>query len=176
MLLKIFNHNAVGGVIGVFNARHNPAQPPVAIAGALRPSDVEELAGDRFAVWAHNAQTLTVQRHHDALPLSLKPLEFEVFTIVPIMAGLAPIGLADMFNSGGAVLSHTTDPATHTLAIRTGGDGSRTAPRFLAWSEKKPKRVVVEGKPTAFTFDKPTGALELKLPPTRDVCHVTIMY
>ncbi|MEI8195303.1 MAG: Sip1-related alpha-galactosidase [Phycisphaerae bacterium] len=174
VLLKIFNHNSHGGVVGVFNARYNPEQPEAAIAGSLRPADVEELAGERFAVWAHNAQTLTVMRHHDELPLSLKPLEFEVFTIVPIEAGLAPIGLADMFNSGGAVLYHYIDPdaTTHGLGIRSGG----AAANFRAWSEKKPKRVLVEGDPTAFTFDKSSGVLRLKLPAGLEVCHVTVMY
>ena len=179
MLLKIFNHNATGGVVGVFNARHNPERPHAAIAGALRPTDVEAFVGERFAVWAHNAQTLQVMNRHDETALALKPLEFEVFTIVAIHAGLAPIGLADMFNSGGAVLYHDASPdsATHVLGIRTGREGCGGAgPTFLAWSERKPKRVLVEGAATPFTFDRSTGALTLQISPGRQVCRMTITF
>ena len=177
VLLKIFNHNATGGVVGVFNARHNPERPNAAIAGTLRPADVEELVGERFAVWAHNAQTLQVMSRQDETPVALKPLEFEVFTIVPIQAGLAPIGLSEMFNSGGVVLYHDMGPdaATHVLGLRTGREGcSGAGPTFLAWSENKPKRVLVEGAAIPFTFDRSTGALRLQLSPGRQACRVTI--
>ena len=75
-----------------------------AISGVVSPADVEGLAGERFAVYAHHLGQCRALNRHEQWGLALPPLNGEVFTIVPIENGVAPIGLADMLNSAGALL------------------------------------------------------------------------
>ena len=42
----------------------------------------------------------------------LTPHQFEVFTIIPIEQGIAPIGLIDWFNSSGAVVQKGAQAAS----------------------------------------------------------------
>ena len=157
VLLKIWNRNGDAGVVGVFNARYGEAGAEVPpIAGAVRPSDVPGLLGERFAVYAHGARELRVLGRDEPWELTLPQLAFEVFTVVPIEDGVAPVGLADMFNSAGAILKNGRDAAgAYEIELRGGG-------RFLAWSDRAPMSVEVDGCPTAFSFD--AHRLETNLP------------
>jgi len=189
VLLKIFNHNKVGGVVGVFHAKYGadplklpenpgmatkPAEKPAApISTLIKPSDIEGpcLAGDKFAIYAHNAQSLGVYGADQGWPITLKQLDYELFTVMPIVGGLAPIGLKDFFNSGGAVQSHTVAAdGQHQITLRTGGG----AVRFLAWAKKKPKSVGTNTKGAAFAFDDETGALEVKIPAGESTVLLTV--
>jgi len=157
-LLKIFNHNLEAGVVGVFNARHHDeAAARRTIAGQVRPADVEGLAGASFAVYAHNARTLTRCPREEAVSVSLPEGGFELYTIVPIAGGIAPIGLTDMFNSAGAITAKGADAAGHyTVALRAGGP-------FLAWCAQPPAAVLVDGQSASFAYDPATGALTVDL-------------
>ncbi|BBN06277.1 raffinose synthase [Marchantia polymorpha subsp. ruderalis] len=125
-LLKIWNLNLFGGVVGAFNCQgagwckvnkknaiHDTA--PKAITGSVHASDVDSLAkvavdgwkGD-CVVYTHRGGELIRLPRGAAIPLTLKVLEFEIFSISPIKTlapGMffAPIGLINMFNSGGAI-------------------------------------------------------------------------
>lgn len=196
VLLKIFNRNAVGGVVGVFNARyfedaassaesgaaalqesasasaHAPSgsRPPDgagSIKGVISPDDVEGLSGERFAVYAHNARELRVLRRGEQWPVALARLTFEIFTAAPIEDGIAPIGLPEMFNSGGAVTAAGFDArGDYRIALRAGG-------KFLAWCHCPPDAVSVGGEAAAFAYDAATGALTMDLPGT-GACEVVI--
>lgn len=159
VLLKIFNRNDEGGVIGAFNGRYDAETELSPVAGRISPADVDGLEGERFAVYAHYAKELLVLARDDAWEFTLPSLTAEVFTIAPIVQGVAPIGLADMFNSGGAVLAFSGDetPNVCDLVVRGGG-------RFLAWCEKSPQQVWVDGVEANFAYTASTNALEFTLP------------
>lgn len=158
VLLKIWNRNGAAGIVGVFNARSGEAGAEVSpIAGAVRPSDVSGLHGERFAVLAHGSQDLRVLGRDEPWDLTLPPLGFEVFTISPIEDGIAPLGLGDMFNSAGAVSGKSWDAAgAYEMTLRGGG-------RFLAWSERVPIRAEVDGDAADFSFDGDTHRLEIAI-------------
>lgn len=160
VLLKIFNHDERAGVLGVFNARYHAEEAErVTLSGQVCPADVEGLAGERFASYAHNAQTLTCGVRDAALPVTLPELTFEIFTIVPIEHGVAPIGLTDKFNSAGAITAKDADPrGGYFLALRDGGD-------FLAWCAETPSEVRVDDAPVPFNYDAATGALRVTVSP-----------
>ena len=159
VLLKIFNTNACSGVVGVFNARYgeNGAELPP-IEGALRPSDVAGIEGERFAVYAHNAEEMRVLDLDGEWPLSLSPLEFEVFTISPIQDSIAPIGLTDMYNSGGVV----TGRKGNCFSVKAGG-------RFTALCEVKPTEVALNEQPVAYSWDSETGLMSVDMPEGGDL-------
>jgi len=141
--LKVWNRNAVGGVLGLFNIQgaswdravrqfRQAHSFPTVLAHA-HPSDVEGLRSSvgRYAVWSNMRQTLTVLGPNDEFEAALAPQAYDVLTISPVIrlrgvAGsgeeqgmFAAVGLAEMFNGGGAVLSCTAGggvlPSLQTL-------------------------------------------------------------
>lgn len=157
-LFKIFNFNPPGGgVIGAFNCGNNPAasQP---VHGEAKVNDVHGLVGEDFAVFQHQEGSLQRVTRADRLPLALRELEFEIFTLSPIHNGFAAIGLADKFNSGGCVTAvRQTDPKRVEVDLRDGGE-------FLAWSKDSPQTVSMDGKKLDFRFDPKTNALRVTVP------------
>ncbi|KAL3693764.1 hypothetical protein R1sor_007415 [Riccia sorocarpa] len=137
-LLKIWNMNLFGGVIGAFNCQgagwckinkknsiHETA--PMAVTGSVSATDVHFLAkvaeddwkGDCI-LYSHRGEELTRLPRGATIPLTLKALEFEIFTVSPLKSlapGMffAPIGLINMFNSGGAIDSLAYEVLDHDL-------------------------------------------------------------
>ena len=59
-LLKIYNTNIVGGIVGAFNCSYNPKKS-VSIQNVVAASDIEGLQGDSFAVYRYSNGELSVQ-------------------------------------------------------------------------------------------------------------------
>jgi raffinose synthase len=157
-LLKIWNRNGPAAVVGVFNARFSASHGErVVLSGVVGPGDVPGFTAARYACYAHRAASLEVLVAHAQLPVTLGEREFELFTIVPIDRGFAPIGLADKLNSAGAVARIAwTGERNCELVVRDGGD-------FLAWSESAPTRLDVDGRPADFDYDVRVGSLRVAL-------------
>ncbi|KAL5985742.1 putative galactinol--sucrose galactosyltransferase 6 [Asimina triloba] len=126
-LLKIWNMNKYTGVLGAYNCQgaawstvekknvfhHTQAE---VLTGAVRGRDVHLLSqaatdsqwnGDCI-VYSHSGGNLVRLPRDASLPVSLKVLQHDIFTISPIKVlapgfSFAPVGLVDMFNAGGAI-------------------------------------------------------------------------
>ncbi|XP_058008938.1 probable galactinol--sucrose galactosyltransferase 6 isoform X1 [Hevea brasiliensis] len=126
-LLKIWNMNKYTGVLGVYNCqgaawnrveRKNTFHQTKyeAITGAIRSRDVHLIAeaatdsswnGDSV-IYGHRTGELTTLPYNVSMPVSLKVLEHDMFTVTPIKVlalgfSFAPFGLIDMYNAGGAI-------------------------------------------------------------------------
>lgn len=170
VLYKIFstNEHPSGRVcsvaLGVFNCRYAPATPeakPLApISGTVAITDVPAGIGgnaERYVYWAHNTRKLTVCKRGEGVPVTLASLTAEVFTIVPVDHDLAAIGLIEMFNAGGAVVSAGYEtPGTYTVRLRAPG-------RFGAYAAAKPKSVEVNGKAADFGYDAASKLLTIDI-------------
>ncbi len=194
VLLKIFNRNwseLRGGVVGVFNARyHAPDQPPTAgdaanvdkvslsdiaapnavvqeeasMAGYVSPSDIDGIPGEQYVVFRHSTGECRVLNLEERWQFELPALTGDVFTTASIRDGFAPVGLADMYNSGGAILQCgflKTIGAQQRISLRVRGEG-----RFLAWSEKRPATILIDDNSQPFTYSEETHRLEFQLPLT----------
>ncbi|KAJ8431417.1 hypothetical protein Cgig2_004449 [Carnegiea gigantea] len=180
-LMKIWNLNKLAGVLGVFNCqgagiwplKHNPLDTiPEVLSGHVSPNDVEfleEVAGDNWhgdcAVYAFSSGSLTSVPRRGKLGVSLRVLTCEIYTICPIRVfdkaiQFAPIGLLNMYNSGGAVeaLSSTTDHDGCSIKIKMRGCG-----QFGAYSSIKPRNCTIDRKIEEFTYSAEDGLLKLKL-------------
>ncbi|KNA07604.1 hypothetical protein SOVF_170300 [Spinacia oleracea] len=182
-LMKIWNLNKLSGIIGVFNCQGAGNWPlkdssvdtivPEVISGQVSPNDVEfleEVAGDNWhghcAVYAFNSGTLTKVPNNGKMEVSLGILTCELYTICPIMVcdeavEFAPIGLLDMYNSGGAVdaLSSAIGPDGCIAKIKVHGCG-----RFGAYSSTKPRYCTVDNtKKEEFTYSQEDGLLTMML-------------
>ncbi|XP_027358745.1 probable galactinol--sucrose galactosyltransferase 2 [Abrus precatorius] len=180
-LLKIWNMNILTGVIGVFNCQGAGSWPlkslksapsHITISGKVRPLDVEflqEVAGENWngdcVVYAFNAGLLSKLSSRGKLEVSLETLQCEIYTVSPIRVfghdvQFAPIGLLDMYNSGGAVEALDCTMDVSQCIIKTKGRGCG---RFGVYSNVRPKRCVVDMKEEEFSYNLEDGLLTIKL-------------
>ncbi|KAG0513057.1 hypothetical protein BDA96_10G068200 [Sorghum bicolor] len=199
-LLKIWNMNKFTGVLGVYNCQgaawssvekkntfHHTGTE--ALTCGIKGSDVHliseaatdpEWNGD-CTVYRHADGDLTVLPYGAALPVSLEVLEHDILTVSPIKDlapgfRFAPIGLVDMFNSGGAVEGLTY----HLLGgakLLDGGNGSASGSeavglvcmevkgcgRFGAYSSVRPRKCMLGSAQLEFSYDSSSGLVVLQL-------------
>ncbi len=156
VLLKVFNVNVAGGVLGVFHCGFAKEGSPK-LSGVLRASDVHGLAGDRFAIYAHYSAMLRAITRDEPISVTLAEGQAEVYTIVPIEHGVAAIGLADKLNSGGAIVRAAWRENAYELELVDGGD-------CVLFAESAPVGVHSNGSAVAFAFDSHTHLLRVTLP------------
>jgi raffinose synthase len=157
-LLKIWNRCGAAGVVGVFHAGHSvdPAAGRV-LHGRVAPSDVPGL-GVPVACFAHRERTLEILGPGEDRSVALGEREWELFTMTPVVHGLAVIGLADKLNSAGAIERQTWSGERECqISLRDGGE-------FLAWSEVAPATVLVDRRSVGFAFDAAAHVLRVHVP------------
>jgi raffinose synthase len=165
--LKVFNRNAVTGVIGVFNCRAG-AQAPT-ISASLRPADVVGLSGELFAVYAHTLAEVRVLAREAVWTIDLAPMNFEIFTITAIEHGVAPLGLIEMFNSGGAIIEAGFNPrGEYEMLVHAGG-------KIAIWCAQPPKQVWLDEQPTAYEYQTATSLLYTQADQASPTIHVRII-
>ncbi|HEX2950497.1 MAG TPA: Sip1-related alpha-galactosidase, partial [Armatimonadota bacterium] len=169
VLLKIFNMNGDAGVIGVFNCRYHAEEDErVALEGTVCPQDVDGIAGETFVIYAHTTGALTQCSSTETVAVTLPELAYEIVTIVPIAEGIAPIGLADKFNSAGAIIDKGIDAAgNYAVMLRDGG-------HFVAWCDAAPIGIVIDGCSVPFTYDAATNMLSVTIEHA-GLCTMTIV-
>ncbi len=128
-LFKIFNHNVCSGVVGIFNMQHEGSEP---LSCTVDGRDIDGFPQGDYAVYLHNQR----QMYQNQAPVSLKPREYEVATIAKIENGIAPIGLAEKFNSGGTVESAGWQGELYSIVPKDDGT-------LLLYCEKTPKSVLI---------------------------------
>jgi len=159
VLLKVFNYNRDCAVIGVFNANYHTNQnEQSAIEGTVSPSDAPDLKGTQFAAFAQHSGRMWLCASNEPAPVKLNEGEWEIISYAPVDRGLAVLGLADKFNSAGAVTQKKWNAdGSCAIQLRDGGD-------FLAWSANAPASVEAGGKSVPFRYDAATRRLSVALP------------
>ncbi|XP_068635738.1 probable galactinol--sucrose galactosyltransferase 6 [Aristolochia californica] len=210
-LLKIWNMNKYTGVLGVYNcqgAAWNTVEKKntfhqagsEALTAAVRARDVHLISeaavdpnwnGD-CAVYRHSDGDLIRLPDRAAMPISLKVLEHEIFTLSPIKAlapgfEFAPLGLIKMYNAGGAIigLKYQIEESAALSELASGyvseasleqrlkNRSSRAVAtvtvevkgrgRFGSYSSVKPRKCSVGSKAVDFGYDSLSGLLSLSL-------------
>ncbi|KAJ4968736.1 hypothetical protein NE237_015437 [Protea cynaroides] len=200
-ILKIWNLNKFGGVIGTFNcqgAGWDPKEKRIKgysecykpMTGSLHVNDVEwdqrkEAAemgrAEEYAVYLNQAEELSLfTPRADAIHVTIQPSSFEIFSFVPIKklgstTKFAPIGLTNMFNSGGTMqeLEYYESPVEISVKMKVKGGG-----KFLAYSSGSPKKCCLYGNEVSFEWSA-DGKLNLDLPWTKEcggISEVCILY
>ncbi|CAL4945019.1 unnamed protein product [Urochloa decumbens] len=187
-LLKIWNVNKCTGVVGVFNCQgagwcrvtkktrvHDAA--PGTLTGTVRADDVDAISsiagagwdgdGGEVVVYAHRSKDLIRLPRGATLPVTLKVLEYELFHVSPVKpvapgVAFAPVGLLDMFNSGGAVEECECEAGAGdggVVRLRVRGCG-----RFGAYCSRRPARCALDAAEVEFGYDADTGLVEIDIP------------
>lgn len=101
----------------------------------------------------------------DPIQFTIQPSTFEIFSFVPVMKlrgsiKFAPIGLTNMFNSGGTIqeLEYKASDAGYGAHIKVKGGGN-----FLAYSSGTPKKCLLNGANVGFEWSA-DGKLALSIP------------
>ncbi|KAI3464163.1 hypothetical protein Pfo_020826 [Paulownia fortunei] len=193
-LLKIWNWNKLIGVVGVFNCQgagswpmkqapestENSTPSATSITGRVSPLDVEfleDIAGENWsgdcAIYAFNSGSLSTVPKSKTVEVSLNVLQCEIFTVSPIKVfnediRFAPIGLINMYNSGGAVEECIFKD---TITIKARGSGL-----FGAFSSIKPSSCKVDKKDEDFTYNSENGLLTINLKSDSSFKEIEIVY
>ncbi|KAK7396982.1 hypothetical protein VNO78_18146 [Psophocarpus tetragonolobus] len=180
-VLKIWNFNKYGGVIGAFNCQGAGWDPKVkkirgfpecykTISGTVHVTEVEwdqkkEAAhmgkAEEYVVYLNQTEELHFMTpKSEPLQFTIKPSTFELYNFVPVeklgrSIKFAPIGLTNMFNSGGTIQELNYVEKGAKLKVKGGG-------RFLAYSSESPKKFQLNGSDAAFQW-LPDGKLTLNL-------------
>jgi hypothetical protein len=84
--------------------------------------------------------------------------KWEIVSFAPVENGVAVLGLADQFNSTGAIIKkHWRGQSKLTVTLRDGGE-------FVAWCEQSPKEISEAKDKLEFAFDPVTGKLACPVP------------
>ncbi|XP_022953244.1 stachyose synthase-like [Cucurbita moschata] len=190
-VLKIWNLNKYGGIIGAFNCQgagwdrkekrikgHPECYKP--ISTTVHVNDVEwdqkpETApmgnSVEYIVYLNQAEEiLHTTPKSKPLELTLQPSTFELFNFTPIKKldsniKFAPIGLTNMFNSSGTIQHLKYNKNGVELKVKGGGN-------FLAYSSGSPKKCISNGMEVEFEWDS-KGKLSLDLPWMEEVGGVS---
>ncbi|XBJ28219.1 hypothetical protein VPH35_005358 [Triticum aestivum] len=171
-VLKMWNLNKFGGVIGAFNcqgAGWDPAERRIrghahcykAVTGEVHPTDVEWGQREETAAMADAAE-FAVYKHHsgelflmtpqsEPIHFTLQPSSYEIFTFAPVtpVAGgatqFASVGVVDMLNCGGTIAHVGGDGAEVMVKVKGAG-------RLVVYSSARPERCTVDGSEAAFEW------------------------
>ncbi|KAF9688178.1 hypothetical protein SADUNF_Sadunf02G0170100 [Salix dunnii] len=200
-ILKIWNFNKYGGVIGAFNcqgAGWDPKEQRIRgysecytlMSGSVHVTDIEwdqkkEAAqmreAEEFIVYLTQAEELLhASPKSEAIQITVQPSSFEIFSFVPIKKlgtsiHFAPIGLTNMFNSGGTIqeLEYFDSEAETRVKIEVKGGGD-----FLSYSNASPKKGFLNGAEVAFHW-LDNGKLTLNFPwneTAGGISHVVFLF
>ncbi|XP_019154545.1 PREDICTED: probable galactinol--sucrose galactosyltransferase 2 isoform X1 [Ipomoea nil] len=207
-LLKIWNVNKCTGVVGVFNCQgagwcrvakktriHDTS--PGTLTGSVQATDVDSIAQIASPDWSGDTVIYTYRSGEivrlpkgASLPVTLGVLEYELFHISPLKdiapnISFAPIGLLDMFNSGGAVEKYEVHlvsdkpehvdgevvssevptclsenrPPTATISLTVRGCG-----RFGIYTSQRPLKCSLDGAITDFNYNTDNGLVIISIP------------
>eukprot|EP00884_Botryococcus_braunii_P019916 jgi/Botrbrau1/6608/Bobra.0189s0035.1 len=189
-LLKVWNVNRVGGVIAVFNTQGAcwsratrmytiVSKRVPTLETVVRVSDIPLLQGMRgtsasgtFVVWSDHQQSATVLSPSSPLPVTLGQGESDLLTFMPLVEEgtlrFAPIGLINMLNAGGAVLSSSIGDSTSTAEGKSRGTllnvKVRGSGHFAAFSSVVPSSVKVNGSMAEFHYASADQMCTLDIP------------
>lgn len=155
--MKIYSRCGNAFMLGAFNARVGTSSSPgPELTTTLGPGDVPGLGAGRFACYFHVAQRLELVHHAEQRTLTLAERQFELVTLVAVADGFAAIGLVEKFASQAAIGELTGAHGGYELTLRDGGT-------FLAWCERRPVAVEVDGRAASFDYDAAARALRVPL-------------
>ncbi|KAH6811206.1 stachyose synthase [Perilla frutescens var. frutescens] len=196
-ILKIWNFNKYGGVIGAFNcqgAGWDPKEQRIKgysqcykpLTGSVHVTNLEwdqkaEAAklgeAEEYAVYLTESEKLVLTTpESDPISVTLQPSTFEIFSFVPIKklgqdAKFAPIGLTNLFNSGGTIQGLVYDESLAKIEVK--GEGL-----FLAYSSIAPKKSYVNGAEVVFKWSG-DAKLEVSIPWYQEcggISNLTFLY
>ncbi|KAE8721076.1 Galactinol--sucrose galactosyltransferase [Hibiscus syriacus] len=196
-MLKIWNLNKYTGVLGLFNcqgggwcreSRRNESAPQFsAMVGCFAsPKDIEWSNRKRpvpassagiFAVYMYQNRKLTLMKSSDKVEISLEPFNYELLTVSPVTMlprkniRFAPIGLVNMLNSGGAILSMVLEDDENVARVGVKGSGE-----MRVYASEKPMVCKIDGTPVEFEYNEQMITANVPWPDSSSLSTVEYLF
>lgn len=109
---------------------------------------------EAFALYLFQEKKLLIMNPTDNIQIKLEPFNFELITVASITQfgpkgiQFAPIGLANMLNTGGAIQSIRLDDETNSLTVGLKGSGE-----MRLYASQKPTACRINGVDTPFIYE-----------------------
>nr|BAF00996.1 putative raffinose synthase or seed imbibition protein [Arabidopsis thaliana] len=186
-ILKIFNFNKFGGVIGTFNCQGAGWSPEehrfkgykecyTTVSGTVHVSDIEwdqnpeaagsqvTYTGDYLVYKQQSEEILFMNSKSEAMKITLEPSAFDLLSFVPVTelvssgVRFVPLGLINMFNCVGTVQDMKVT-GDNSIRVDVKGEG-----RFMAYSSSAPVKCYLNDKEAEFKWEEETGKLSFFVP------------
>eukprot|EP00798_Chlamydomonas_sp_ICE-L_P015606 gene15606-21711_t len=173
---SVWNINAYCGVVGVFNLQGSSwdrvrrkffihDEKPGPLSTTVRPSDIgtwtSTSSSSKFVAYSSSSGQMTCLDLKKGLSVALDGADADVITFAPLSeangVSFSPIGLSNMYNSGGAVLSCYSSGTGFRVSLRGAG-------HFLMYCSTTPSTVSCDGFPLSSSYDEVTCALLVDIP------------
>lgn len=118
-----------------------------------------------FAVYMFKDEKLKLLKCTETIEVSLEPFSFELMTVSPVMVipknsiQFAPIGLVNMLNSGGSIMSLEFDEEKNLVRIGVRGHGE-----MRVFASEKPISCMIDGEAVKFDYDDSMVMLHVPWP------------
>jgi raffinose synthase len=155
-LIKIFNRNKTGHVLGIFNTAYDESGAAER-SGSYAVADVVPLRNSTadFVMVRHSDQSAQRVNASDTFEITLPALGYELLTISEIRDGFAPIGDQGLFNSGGVIQGWDSHKEVQSVELKS-------CRKFCAFSERSPRQVMAEG--VAVDFERDASMIRVNFP------------
>ena len=117
--------------------------------GRLSPSDVQGIKGEKFAVYEQFSKKLMVLDRNATFPVRLSGWKVQLYSVVPVKNGFAPIGLINKYVSPATVIATKVEPGRAMVTLAEMG-------AFAAYCEHKPAQIKLNGSTISaqlYTYD-----------------------
>ncbi|MEO6328107.1 MAG: Sip1-related alpha-galactosidase [Ginsengibacter sp.] len=122
------------GLLGVWNA----ADADI-VEGSIKPADVRNLKGNDFVLYEYFSQSLKTAKRNDSFSLKLNRLGYQLYYVVPVINGLAALGLTNKYNAPATILKEEWSSNKVTIVLYEGG-------MFKAYCNKRSLKITLNGK------------------------------
>ncbi|KAK7266053.1 hypothetical protein RIF29_18692 [Crotalaria pallida] len=199
-MLKIWNLNKYTGVIGVFNCqgggwfretRSNKCASEFSHSVTTKTNikDIEWNTGKNpisiegvqlFALYFSQAKKLVLSSPSDSEEISLEPFNFELITVSPVtflhgksssVVQIAPIGLVNMLNNGGAIQSFAIDEAKNSVEVGVRGKGE-----MRVFASEKPSTCRIDEKEVDFEYEGSMVVIQVPWPNSSKLSNVEYIF
>ncbi|CAM8976127.1 unnamed protein product [Rhodiola kirilowii] len=194
-MLKIWNYNKFTGVIGAFNCqgggwsreeRTNRAFPEFcrAVSSTICPTEIEWNSGPNpisieniqtFAMYSFHTKKLILAKPTDTISITLEPFTFELVTVSPVTTlpnssiQFAPIGLANMLNSGGSIQTLELKDSSVKVGVRGAGE-------LRVYASEKPRGCRVGGEDVEFVYEEQMVVVQVAWPGSSNPSSVEYLF
>lgn len=139
---KAFSKSNGIGLLGVWNCADADE-----VSGTVSAGDVNDLSGEKFALYESLSGELHIVDYKTKIPVSLKRMAYKLYYVAPLKKGVAPLGLLNKYNAPATIANYTVSKSGLYVNLKEGG-------RFGAVLPSKPKKILVNGKKHPdFTFE-----------------------
>jgi raffinose synthase len=139
-VFKAFSKVGTTGLLALFNLADADK-----VTGSFKPTDVEGLKGDEFALYDYFSGKLQLAKPDQSFDVSLNRMGYQLQYVVPIKNGFVAFGLIDKYNAPATILNETRNAKSVNIQLYEGGS-------FKAYSKMKPKKILVNNKEQAFFY------------------------